>query len=144
MGLVIRTVKPGDLEQVHRIEKASFPDPYDLFLFQLLRDRAGEGFIVAESEGIVGYAVAEVRERQGHILSMAVSPDHRRQGIGDALLRELLVRLGPRAEEVRLEVREDNRPALKLYEAHGFRRTGEVLEHYYPGGESAIVMLRAS
>ena len=57
---------------------------------------------------------------------MAVSPDHRRQGIARALIAELTAK----AEEnklafVTLEVRESNAPAIALYTGAGFAPVGK-------------------
>jgi len=62
-----------------------------------------------------GYVASSVPE-----LALAVSAEHRRQGVGDALLGALLERA--RTEElagVSLSVEADN-PALALYRRHGF------------------------
>lgn len=142
MGFKIRTFAYEDLGQVKAIEKASFPDPYSDMWFRLLKLRAGEGFIVAEEKGVVGYAISEVRRGRGHIVSMTVSPECRRGGIGAALLQELIRRLEPRVHEVHLEVRTGNDAAIQLYEKFSFKRTGEIKERYYPDGEDAIVTTR--
>ncbi len=142
MDFKIRTFRREDLGRVRAIEKASFPDPYSELWFQLLKLRVGEGFIVAEEKRVVGYAISEVRGGRGHIVSMAVSPECRREGIGAALLRELIRRLEPRVREVYLEVRAGNEAAIRLYEESSFRKTGETKERYYPNGEDAIVMAR--
>lgn len=139
----IRTLRSEDLDQVIAIEKVSFPDPYTKLLFWYFKLRVGEGFIVAAQGKIVGYAISEVRGGRGHIISMAVSPDSRRQGIGEALLRELIRRLKPKVEEIYLEVRHGNEAAMRLYEKFLFRRTGEVRARYYPDGEDAVVMAKS-
>jgi ribosomal-protein-alanine N-acetyltransferase len=142
MDLVIRTFRNGDLNQVMAIEKASFSDPYTESFFWLLKLEVRDGFIVAEKERIVGYAISEIREGKGHIISMAVSPNCRRAGIGEALLQESIRRLGPKVKEIYLEVRPGNYAAIMLYEKFSFRRTAEVRKRYYHDGEDAIVMAR--
>ncbi len=143
MVLEIRTFRSEDLDQVMAIEEASFPDPYDPLLFRWFRFRVGDGFVVAEAEGIVGYAISEIREGRGHIVSMAVSPKNRRSGVGASLLQELIGRLEPRVHDVYLEVRAGNKVAIQLYEKFSFKRTGETRRRYYPDGEDAIVMARS-
>lgn len=142
MPLKIRTFGRGDLEQVVAIENGSFPDPYDRLTFRMLSHWLGEGFIVAEDGGIVGYAVAETRGASGHILSIAVSPRSRRSGVGAALLTELIRRLGPKVQSLSLEVRAGNEAAIRMYEKSCFMKTGEVRSRYYSDGEDAVVMAR--
>jgi [ribosomal protein S18]-alanine N-acetyltransferase len=140
--LKIRTFRSGDLDQVMAIENDSFPDPYNRLTFRLLRRWVKEGFIVAEDDGIVGYAIAETQGVRGHIISIAVSPKSRRSGVGAALLRELLRRMGPTVQALFLEVRAGNRAAIRMYEKFSFRMTGEIRSRYYPDGEDAIIMAR--
>lgn len=142
MPLKIRTFRSGDLPQVMAIENDSFPDPYNKLTFRLLRHRVGEGFIIAEDGGIVGYAIAEAQGGRGHIISIAVSPKSRRSGVGAALLQELITRAGPEVEGWFLEVRAGNSAAIRMYEKFSFKKTGEIRSEYYPDGESAIVMTR--
>lgn len=142
LPLDIRTFRSDDLDQVMAIENDSFPDPYTRTTFQMLGQLAGEGFVVAEDGGIVGYAVAEAQGSRVHIISVAVSPKSRRSGVGAALMHELIRRLGPTARTMSLEVRAGNRAAVQLYERFSFRRTGEVRSRYYPDGEDAVVMAR--
>ena len=141
--LEIRTFRTEDLDQVVAIEKAAFPDPYSRPLFQWFGVMTGNGFIVACRELVLGYLISEIRGGQGHIVSMAVDPECRRAGIGEALLREAITRMASRVHEAYLEVRAGNEAAIRLYEKHSFKKTGDVLEGYYPDGESAIVMSRA-
>jgi len=140
--LEIRTFRTGDLDQVVAIEKAAFPDPYSRLLFRWFGVTTGNGFIVACRERVLGYLISEIRGGQGHIVSMAVDPEHRRKGIGEALLREAIARMESKVHEVYLEVRATNEAAIRLYEKHSFKMTGVVLKGYYPDGESAVVMSR--
>jgi [ribosomal protein S18]-alanine N-acetyltransferase len=142
MGLEIRSFRDEDLNQVKTIEKASFTDPYSDPLFRFLKFKVGDGFIVAQREGIVGYAISEVHGDQGHIISMAVSPEFRRAGVGGALLQETIKRLGPKVKEIYLEVRVGNEAAIGLYKKFSFKKTGERKVRYYPDGEDAMVMAK--
>jgi len=141
--LEIRTFRTEDLDQVVAIEKASFPDPYSRMLFRWFGVMTGDGFIVARRERVLGYLISEIRGGQAHIVSMAVDSECRRRGIGEALLREAMARMASKVHEAYLEVRAGNEAAIRLYEKHSFKKTGDVLKGYYPDGESAIVMSRA-
>jgi ribosomal-protein-alanine N-acetyltransferase len=72
-----------------------------------------------------------------------VLPETRRQGIGRMLVHTILVwarNLG--ANEIRLEVRESNAPALRLYEACGFVVAGRRPGYYADPAEDAVLMRR--
>ena len=61
------------------------------------------------------------------ILSIAVHPDFQRRGIGRSLLAAALHSLRQRgADCVRLEVRPDNTPALRIYRRAGFQVVGKT------------------
>lgn len=67
-------------------------------------------------------AVAEVEQEPGappHIAGFAVHPSAFRRGHGAALLRHVLESLGP--GPVTVSTASANEPAIRLYEAHGFR-----------------------
>jgi ribosomal-protein-alanine N-acetyltransferase len=64
---------------------------------------------------------------EARILSIAVDPATRGRGIAGELLRRALDYLrGRGAGVVRLEVRPDNEPALRLYRRHGFEPVGAM------------------
>ncbi|MEM6619932.1 MAG: GNAT family N-acetyltransferase [Pseudomonadota bacterium] len=76
---------------------------------------------------------------EAEILTLAVAPDARRQGIARALLA--LGETQARARgvaEMFLEVAQDNHPALALYRGTGYREAG-VRKDYYQGPRGARV-----
>lgn len=77
---------------------------------------------------------------EGEILTIAVSNNHRRQGIGRAILEFLLDdALAEKIGVMHLEVAEHNRAARALYSKAGFSRVGER-KKYYRDGSDAIAM----
>jgi len=89
---------------------------------------------------VVGYAVFLMRGKVAHLISIAVHPEHRRKGIGSALLSKVVesTRAGS-ASLLRLEVRESNLSAQELYVHAGFSAS-RVIHSYYDDGEDAVVM----
>ncbi|WP_423921752.1 GNAT family acetyltransferase [Frigoribacterium sp. 2-23] len=79
-------------------------------------------FFVAEvADDLVGVILAGYDGHRGWIHYFAVSPDHRREGIGRALLshaEQALARRG--CAKVQLQVRPDNLAVLDFYEAAGY------------------------
>ena len=85
--------------------------------------------------GFIVWRTLDEGERE--ILSLAVSPDFRRQGIARTLCNSILE--GFRGA-VYLEVRESNRAARNLYESLGFQPLGHRQKYYNSPQEDAIVM----
>jgi [ribosomal protein S18]-alanine N-acetyltransferase len=138
----IRRCTDGDLDAILGIENESFSDPYDRDTFSQLLRSEPEGFLVAEGDDdddgdILGYVASSAR--YGLILSLAVSADHRREGIGTMMMDAALRYLRGRARRVTLQVRVSNAPAISLYRRFSFREAGKV-RRYYPDGEDALVM----
>ena len=78
--------------------------------------------------------------RKGYIVSLAVLPNWRRQGIGSVLMKEALKAMSAwRVFECFLKVRVSNAPAINLYRKSGFEVI-ETIHQYYPNGEDAYVM----
>ena len=77
--------------------------------------------------------------KKGHVVSVAVLPDNRRKGIGEALVQEAIagVKL-KKSDELYLEVRCSNNEAVKLYEKLGFI-IEQRLKAYYRDGEDAYL-----
>jgi len=143
----IRTAEPADLVAVHRIERASFEDPWPYRAFSEHLDAAA--FLVAadaESGRVVGFILADLLAHQenavGHIKDFAVAPEMRNQGIGTRLLTGVLTHLRVAgAHAVSLEVRASNDAARNLYRSFGFEPAGRE-EGYYHDDEDAVLMLR--
>lgn len=88
-----------------------------------------------------GYLHFWVVASEGSLLSMAVTPEARRQGLGRALMAQLERRLMEHdCVQVHLEVRASNLAAQGLYRAVGFRETGRREGYYSDTGEDALLM----
>lgn len=141
--LAIRRLTYPDLPQVLAIERRSFPTPWSLAMFVLELSKPSGVCLAARREGeIVGYLVCSRYDTVWHVMNVSVDPDERRSGIASALLADLFRRLGDPEAELTLEVRPSNSPAIRLYEAHGFRSAGLRRRYYQDNGEDAVIMWR--
>ena len=98
---------------------------------------------VAENDGgeILGFIVGRRVAVDLEILDFAVRPIARRQGVGGALLEELLRWAKSfEAQQAFLEVRESNLGALRFYERHDFKVTGRRPRYYTAPIENALVL----
>ncbi|RMF71369.1 MAG: ribosomal-protein-alanine N-acetyltransferase [Acidobacteria bacterium] len=143
-GLHVVELAPEDLDDVVSVERASFDDPWSPAMLgaELAPDagRIALGVREHDTGRLVAFALAREAGGEMNILVVATHPDRRRQGIGRALVRELLDRARARqVERVDLEVRVSNLPAIALYEREGFTRVG-LRPRYYRDGEDALLM----
>jgi ribosomal-protein-alanine N-acetyltransferase len=100
--------------------------------------------LVAEESGtgtVAGFAVASLMESTAELETIAVAPQLRRRGMAQQILAALTgeLRLAG-AEELILEVRTSNHPALELYRGLGFAETGRRTRYYHDPVEDAILM----
>ncbi|MCL6578751.1 MAG: ribosomal protein S18-alanine N-acetyltransferase [Candidatus Bathyarchaeota archaeon] len=144
----------NDLRSVVHINMVCLPENYTDFFFIDLHQRFPETFIVAEDNGeVVGYIMCRMElglsnfgfkglVKKGHIVSVAVLPQYRRKGIGEALVSKAMegMRLY-NAKQCFLEVRVTNTQAISLYKKLGFQVT-RTIHGYYADGEDAYLMSR--
>lgn len=80
---------------------------------------------------IIGKTYMDKKPATGQILTIDVSPNQRRKGIGERLLQEIEKTFKDRGVKMcDLEARENNIVALSLYHKFGYKRVGR-LENYY-------------
>jgi ribosomal-protein-alanine N-acetyltransferase len=116
---------------------------------QLAQLLAGPGVVALialdEAAEPAGYALGRVAADEAELLSIALLPGRRRQGVGRLLLDALIERcMAAGAATLFLEVATDNAAALALYRGAGFREAGIRRGYYKVGGATvdAIVMKR--
>ena len=117
-------------------------DPYPAFLIERLLNDENSLFYVATSEKdeILGYLVSKIEDHDAHLISLAVLPTERRSGAATGLLKELITVLRQmRIREIRLEVRPDNKAAIRLYSQLNFGEES-IIPQYYSDGSPALLM----
>ena len=148
----LRKFVPDDLQKVMHINRICLPENYTDVFFVDLYQKYPETFVVAEEDGnIVGYIMCRIEiglssigmgglTRKGHVVSLAVMPENRKQGIASALLKEAMQGMQSyKAKQIFLEVRVTNDDAVTLYKKLGLAVT-RTIGGYYSDGEDAYVM----
>ena len=137
MAILIEDASIKYLDRLYQIEVECFKK--EAFTKQqiahLLTDYSSMGLVAKEDGNIIGFVIgriyAETKLLAGHILTIDVSPTHRHMGIAQKLLEEIeKIFRNKGAKECRLEVREDNIVALRLYEKLGYKRIGKLHNYY--------------
>lgn len=136
--MTIEKARPEHDEALAALEACCFSDPWPVDMIGRLRDR----FTVAlAGETLVGHIVLSAVLDEGSIDNVAVSPEYRRRGVADALVRDAIARgrdMG--LAFITLEVRAGNDPAIALYRKHGFVEVGRRKNYYEKPREDAILM----
>jgi [ribosomal protein S18]-alanine N-acetyltransferase len=141
--IVIEAMRLEDLDEVQRIEEASFTTPWppNAYRSELMTNRLAS-YLVARAQGrIVAYGGMWLMVDEAHITTFAVHPAWRRQRVGERLLLAFLdIAIDQRAHEATLEVRLSNVAARRLYEKYGFRPVGLRPRYYSDNNEDALIM----
>jgi ribosomal-protein-alanine N-acetyltransferase len=135
-----------DLPVLTSLERTLFPD-YPWSQAQFKEEIAGIGtsreFLLALNDGsVVGYAGIMVVAAgvPADLLTIAVLPDFRGQGIAQSMLADLESWAKAKsATEVILEVDTKNESAIRLYEYAGYEKIS-TRANYYGLGVDALVM----
>ncbi|GLQ29664.1 GNAT family N-acetyltransferase [Litoribrevibacter albus] len=142
----LRPAKLDDLTQLVELEEVCFPsDRLSKRSFRRYIQADHSNLWVAEDDnsvGLLAYGLILCHRgtRLARLYSLAVSPNARGQGLG----LELLAKLEAVARErgrlyMRLEVAENNLPAIRLYQQNGYRIFGEY-DDYYQDHSDALRM----
>ena len=128
------------------LHEGSFPKSWSADAFSDLLRTPGTSALVAETDGKPsGFVLWRVAADEAEILTIAVATERRRQGLGDTLLKTAEAAcLDAGARRVFLEVAADNRAAIALYRAVGYRDVGRRTGYYRTarGAVDAIQMAR--
>jgi [ribosomal protein S18]-alanine N-acetyltransferase len=137
-----------DLEALFQLDQLCFEPgiAYTREELLLFLERPGAEAVLAEAgaEGertLAGFAIGALRDRAtGHVITLDVARERRRNGLGRVLLAELLSRLTRAgARRALLEVDAGNGGAIAFYERLGFR-TRRRIPNYYALGRAALEM----
>jgi len=143
--LVIRRAEAKDVETIEQLEQSCFSQPWSYeSIYQDIVENDRAVYVVAETEGqVIGYAGLWIIVDEGHITNVAVSPDYRRNSVGNTIVTALLqVTEDMGVKRHTLEVRKSNTAAINLYEKQGFVEAGERKGYYEDNGEDALIMWR--
>jgi ribosomal-protein-alanine N-acetyltransferase len=135
-----------DLDRLCEIEMKCFEtEAFTKQQIAYLLTDSNSVILVSKVKGeIVGFVIGKTymdrKPATGQILTIDVSPKHRRKGIGQRLLQEIEKAFKDKGvKSCCLEVRENNVVALSLYQKFGYKTVGR-LKNYY--GDAHGIRLR--
>jgi ribosomal-protein-alanine N-acetyltransferase len=150
----IRRMREEDLPEVLAIEALSFSNPWSDNTFRgeiqntpvsfpmVVVRRPGDPVGAAGADGeVVGYVIFWQIRDDVQVNNVAVRPDCRGLGLGEALMRYAIAKVrAAGAAFMTLEVRQSNTAAVSLYKKLGFETMGTRKNYYTRPDEDAYVM----
>ncbi|MFX0105932.1 MAG: GNAT family N-acetyltransferase [Candidatus Hodarchaeota archaeon] len=148
----IRRCTIEDLDGVIEVNERELPEDYPYFFYKSILDEFPESFLVAKNTkgDIIAYVMWRVEKapsvnslkyvNKAHLVSIAVSEQYRRRGIGTTLLANSMAAIKKyKIHDYVLEVRVSNYIAMRLYEKFNFE-IETIKKHYYRDNENAYFM----
>ena len=121
--------KVGEAEKILSMMEDAF-EPYTSALPDLdtLRKDLAENRVIAfrEGEKLLGFLRFGREKKVSVLWQIVVTPEGRGKGIGNSLVRDWISLEREEVAKFQLWVREDNPPALRMYEALGFLPDGRI------------------
>ena len=138
----ITKMDESHVSQIAALEKICFSEPWSENSIASELSNPLSLWLVAEVDGaLAGYIGSQSVLGESDVMNVAVSPDYRRQGIGEALVLALVEELKKHGNHcLSLEVRLSNAPARSLYEKLGFAEVGRRPNYYRNPKEDALIL----
>ena len=127
---------------VAELEKLCFSDPWsERSIASELTNPLSYWLVALDGDRVAGYIGSQSVMGESDMMNVAVSPNYRRQGIGEGLVNALSAALKERGNAcLTLEVRASNEPAISLYKKLGFQQVGRRPNYYRNPKEDALIL----
>ena len=133
-----------DIENVVQIEEEAYGKHHwskSSFYDEMSNNLARYYTAKTESGELVGYAGTWHVIDEGHITTIAVKNNYKRNHIGEAIIVNILEDCYQAGiKYLTLEVRVSNEPAIGLYTKYGFNSLGTRKGYYQDNNEDALIM----
>jgi ribosomal-protein-alanine N-acetyltransferase len=130
------------VDQILDIENISFPVPWSANAFEEeINKNISNLWAIISEQRLFAYICFWMFDEEIHILNFAVHPKKRNMGMGKILLQNVIdTGASCGVENIWLEVRPSNIPALSIYKKFGFVEAGLRKAYYSDSHEDAIIM----
>ncbi len=138
----ILTMQTEHVPQVAALERECFSAPWsEKSVASELSNPLSYWLVCLIDNRVAGYVGSQTVLGETDMMNVAVAPDCRRMGIGQALIERLVSDLRERgSRSLSLEVRVSNLPAIGLYEKLGFAAVGRRPNYYRNPREDALIL----
>jgi [ribosomal protein S18]-alanine N-acetyltransferase len=142
---IISDMDIPNIEEVVNIEKLSFKIPWtrEAYMMEIEKNKCAKYRVLLKEGHVIAYGGMWIVVDEAHITNIAVHPDFRGKGYGNAIVEDLINLAGEfNISSMTLEVRVSNIPAIKLYSKYGFMEAALRKGYYADTNEDAIIMWR--
>lgn len=139
----MHTMRVRDLEEIKDILQTDFDNfwSFEIFKEEIVNNNSRYLLLTYDDE-IVCYGGIKIILDEANIMNIVTKKDKRNQGFARFILNELInISEEENCTSITLEVRENNLPAIHLYELFDFKEVGRR-KNYYKNGDTAILMTR--
>ena len=145
--MIIRRSLPSDAAAIAELEKEIFSDPWcEKDVAAAISVSGAMCYTALGDDGrLYAYVLGRTIAPEGEIYRVATTPEQRGRGIAFRLMTYAIkTEKGNGLENLFLEVRSKNLPAMKLYRALSFIEIGVRKNYYKDPPDDAILMMRSS
>jgi ribosomal-protein-alanine N-acetyltransferase len=146
VGVTLRPYRTNDLDAMHALDVECFDKPFRFSRSAMRRfaeAKKARVIIAEENDALVGFVILDIEDteeaRLGYIVTLDVSPEHRRRGLAGQLMQVAereSIREGCAA--IVLHVFTGNEPAMRFYVGRGFVQS-HIENDFYGRGMDAWV-----
>jgi ribosomal-protein-alanine N-acetyltransferase len=138
----LRFATPEDFDIIAEIEALSMGSGWSKEAFQQDAELTWSHLLVATiDDEVVAFCNYWIVVDEVQILNVATHPAHRRKGIAQQILEEIIsTSRTKKVASLTLEVRKGNHSAQALYVKLGFQKVGERRRYYIDNQEDAVLM----
>ena len=140
--MIIAKMNESHVAEVAALEAMCFSEPWsEKSVASELTNPLSLWLVALEGENVIGYVGSQTVMGWSDMMNVAVHPDHRRLGVGKALIEELIRQLREQgSENLTLEVRTSNENAKALYAGLDFMEVGRRKNYYHNPKEDALIL----
>ena len=130
----IRVAEMRDIPQLAALDQEAFVPPWQMSLYDLRQAYriASSCTVATQDDRILGFQISTFFFDGAHLARLAVHPDAQGQGIGGALLGDLLERYMRRGiHTMSVNTQDSNHQSRRLYQRFGFEPNGFNLPYWF-------------
>ncbi len=141
-NLMIKSVTELDIRRIAELEAESFVNQWSRLQLKEAISSGYSFYVISNQDKIMGYIIWMESGNTADLLRIAVCSENQASGLATFLVNFMINNLRDKSfQEVILEVRQSNLPAIKLYEKIGFKKI-TIRKKYYGDEDGVIYLLK--